>query len=456
MRDAIVAVVPDATQCDRITSAHLASIRTTLALNQQELTSLRSGDFDGLYNLRGLRLDQNQICSLPTGIFADLRALEQLDLSGNHFSILDADSFTGLSQLTHLKLSNNNLVKLPPNLLDGLTELTHVDLSNNDLAWGLPVNLFAGLVQLTHIDLSDSGISWFWGPDFSGLTKLESVHIGDDGEDQFDLTLTIDWVGSDYAAAVSTAAPFPIDVTITKTGYDAGVVTTTIPAGSTQSPPFQVARLRTDDFTLPGTRIEISDHSQPPTTMCDDRLCYSGFSIEASPWDSAKLVPHHVTDYWDWPELEKPAPATPTSAEAYADQHPCTDLPPILTTVTPERFAEEPELIVLFPAPSGECLVEVRLRLNPNSTPSGSCTPVFHVQPTLVGLDLQQFKLGSCSWLQIHTRHRIWRLPPGYVLPPPRLGGEPSEPNPDEEAAEAVEELVEEEEEEFGQAESGE
>ncbi len=82
VRDAIVAAIDGVTSASDITGAHLASI-TALNLSSKSISSLSTGDFNGMSSLTSLDLSDNLLgTSLPDGIFSGL-SLSTLDLSGN-------------------------------------------------------------------------------------------------------------------------------------------------------------------------------------------------------------------------------------------------------------------------------------------------------------------------------------------------------------------------------------
>ena len=87
VRDAIVAVVANATDAASVTAAEVARIRT-LNLRNRGISSLKTGDFSGMTALRNLNLYDNRLDGLPTGIFTGLPSLTQLRLGGNHIDPL--------------------------------------------------------------------------------------------------------------------------------------------------------------------------------------------------------------------------------------------------------------------------------------------------------------------------------------------------------------------------------
>ena len=82
VRDAIVDALPDVSNANEVTDAHLATI-TALNLRSVGISGLKSGDFSGLTALTNLNLYGNMISSLPVGLFDGLTALTTLRLGGN-------------------------------------------------------------------------------------------------------------------------------------------------------------------------------------------------------------------------------------------------------------------------------------------------------------------------------------------------------------------------------------
>ena len=116
VREAILGVVrlnfPTISGYDAITKSHLSGI-TTLYLNNQNITSLKAGDFDDLIGLEELRLNNNQLTTLPDGIFNNLTSLTDINLYNNQLSSLPAGIFEGLTSLTTLRLGRNVVDPFP-------------------------------------------------------------------------------------------------------------------------------------------------------------------------------------------------------------------------------------------------------------------------------------------------------------------------------------------------------
>ena len=88
VRDALLSLIPEVTDCALVTEAHLSAITDTLYLRRQEITALKAGDFAGLSRLSVLRLGSNSLTALPEGIFSGLDSLRDLQLGANALSSL--------------------------------------------------------------------------------------------------------------------------------------------------------------------------------------------------------------------------------------------------------------------------------------------------------------------------------------------------------------------------------
>ena len=133
IRDAIVNMIPNVSDCAEVTDEQLAAITGKLRLNGSGISMLQVGDFDGLTSLNGLELQSNALTSLPRGVFDDLAGLHRLRLNNNRLTELSPDLFASLTGLEHLDLGNNNLITVPANLLANNPKLVFMSLHNNGL-----------------------------------------------------------------------------------------------------------------------------------------------------------------------------------------------------------------------------------------------------------------------------------------------------------------------------------
>ena len=73
---------PEFSHCSEVTD-DLGAITGSLRISNEEISSLRTGDFKGLSNLESLYLDHNSLSALPDDIF---EGLESLDILWLHFN----------------------------------------------------------------------------------------------------------------------------------------------------------------------------------------------------------------------------------------------------------------------------------------------------------------------------------------------------------------------------------
>ena len=119
VRDAIVAAT-DAEACGDVTALELRDV-VRLDLSDKSITSLKSGDFDGLHGLDVLDLSDNSLVSLPAGIFDDLLLLRTLRLHDNSLTTLPDGIFDQLFLLEEITLNDNQLTSLPEGLVQELS-----------------------------------------------------------------------------------------------------------------------------------------------------------------------------------------------------------------------------------------------------------------------------------------------------------------------------------------------
>ena len=124
VQDAILDSVP-VDSADEVTVEHLVAVTYLNGLSYAGITSLKSGDFSGLFNLTSLDLNGNSISDIsPLG---DLTNLTSLSLSSN--SISNISTLARLTSLKELSLYDNLITNV--SALEGLKKLTSLSLSDN-------------------------------------------------------------------------------------------------------------------------------------------------------------------------------------------------------------------------------------------------------------------------------------------------------------------------------------
>ncbi len=109
VRDAIVAKLKKAyAPITCVLANEMLDTIQTLSLMNENITSLKAGDFSGLTSLKHLELRRNQLSALPKGIFQGLPLVEVIALDNNQLSSLPDRVFFGLHSLELVTLHDNN------------------------------------------------------------------------------------------------------------------------------------------------------------------------------------------------------------------------------------------------------------------------------------------------------------------------------------------------------------
>ena len=178
VRDAIMGMIPDVSDCADVTNAHLAAITGDLHLGGQGISTLQAGDFDGLSSLNAVDLQNNRLISLPADIFQGLSMARWVRLHDNRLLTLDEDTFSGMDNLRAVELGTNNLKTIPSGLFKENTKLHTISLNNNELAT-VPVGAFSGLVNLHTLRLHDNRIITLPAGLFHDLAALTTLRLDD-------------------------------------------------------------------------------------------------------------------------------------------------------------------------------------------------------------------------------------------------------------------------------------
>lgn len=129
---------------------------TQLQLDQNGISVIRDGTFNGLDNLRELNISGNSIQQLSANTFPLVR-LESLDLSNNDLTKVKGQTFRELQSLVTLNLSRNALNELDDQTFVGLVKLKTLLLKDNRIL-NVQANTFAHLPSIIRIDLSSNAL----------------------------------------------------------------------------------------------------------------------------------------------------------------------------------------------------------------------------------------------------------------------------------------------------------
>ena len=119
VQNAIVAAISGVTECAKVNSDNLKTIRTlTIPASALSTSGLKTEDFDGLTGLTRLTLVGTGLTALPDGVFDKLTELTILSLEDSALKVLPAGIFDKLTKLTSLNLAGNALPVLSPDVFD--------------------------------------------------------------------------------------------------------------------------------------------------------------------------------------------------------------------------------------------------------------------------------------------------------------------------------------------------
>jgi insulin-like growth factor-binding protein complex acid labile subunit len=154
--------------------ANLLTNATTLYLYRNQITSIESGDFQGLSNLQRLDLWENQITSIESGDFQGLGNLHSLYLYGNQITSIESGDFQGLNNLQTLGLGDN-LTSIEQGDFQGLNNLQNLGLNGH--LTSIESGDFQGLSNLQWLSLINSQITSIESGDFQELNNLQGLHL---------------------------------------------------------------------------------------------------------------------------------------------------------------------------------------------------------------------------------------------------------------------------------------
>ena len=267
VRDRIVELIRDVSDCADVTDDHLSGITGSLHLHSRGIATLKAGDFSGLGNLKQLTLSGNQLSTLPVTVFSGFGSLVELSLSGNQLSDLPAGVFSDLGSLERLWLYDNRLTTLPATVFSGLVSLERLRLYGNRLTI-LPATVFSGLGNLVELLLNGNQLSTLPATVFSGLGNLESLDLRENpgapfvfARPRLEPTGTLPRPGVvEVKLVVDETWPTMMTAVLSAEGGELSVEEVVIPGGSSESAVFSVTQTAGAPVTLRAATVVLTGY----------------------------------------------------------------------------------------------------------------------------------------------------------------------------------------------------
>lgn len=150
----------------------------TLDLSYNDLIVVTDNSLSKLRSLSKLMLQNNAISSLEDGAFEGLLSLQVLNLSSNYLSSIPPDLFVDSKFLKEINANNNSISTLPPGLFEGLEQLQILDLSHNELTsqW-INKDTFVRLLRMVILNLSYNRLVKINRHMFQDLYSLQKLNL---------------------------------------------------------------------------------------------------------------------------------------------------------------------------------------------------------------------------------------------------------------------------------------
>ena len=188
VQDAILAVLPDVSDCANVSTSDLASITGTLDLSGQEIDTLHHADLNGLTAVRVVNLSDNDLDLIPPDLFNETTSLEEMRVNDNALTRLPTNPWVTNHNLLRIDASNNAIDEL------------HAD------AFPYP--------NLRYVDLSNNSIDRLNGDEFDAATRIEEINL--ENNQLYDVVAS--WHGAENLQTLQLAgnpgAPFEIPVSL--------------------------------------------------------------------------------------------------------------------------------------------------------------------------------------------------------------------------------------------------
>ena len=149
---------------------------TTLILDENKISTIEPGAFNGTYRLQHLYLSLNMLDTIQACVFLPHTDLIELKLDQNEITTIEQRAFEGLSNLQYLTLYKNSLDTVGSSDFSNLTNLKVLELHSNQIS-ELHEDSFKALFNLESLLLQHNKLEYIRSEHFSALTNLELLQL---------------------------------------------------------------------------------------------------------------------------------------------------------------------------------------------------------------------------------------------------------------------------------------
>ena len=232
-QDAILAVLPDVSNCANVSTLDLASITGTLDLSGQEIDTLHHADLNGLTAVQVVNLSDNDLDIIPPDLFNETTSLEEMLVNDNALTRLPTNPWVTNHNLLRIDASNNAIDELHADAFP-YPNLRYVDLSNNSID-RLNGDEFDAATRIEEINLENNqlyGVAASW----HGAENLQTLQLAGNPGAPFEIPVSLDDLGGAvFQVSIETRVPFPVAVELSATNGTLSHDTVTVPNDAVHS-----------------------------------------------------------------------------------------------------------------------------------------------------------------------------------------------------------------------------
>ncbi|KAM9376299.1 immunoglobulin superfamily containing leucine-rich repeat protein 2 [Pholidichthys leucotaenia] len=128
---------------------------TSLWLARNELVTIERGTLSPLVLLRNLDISYNKIVNFPWEDLRNLTALQMMKMDNNEIVNLPRDAFSTLKELRSLRINNNKFTTIMEGTFSALSSLSHLQIYSNPFTCSCSLQWLGNWIATTKISIPD-------------------------------------------------------------------------------------------------------------------------------------------------------------------------------------------------------------------------------------------------------------------------------------------------------------